>query len=423
MHQRQFALHGEMPVLVNITEALDEIGVPKRDQQRMAIKLISDVNLTHRTLHIARDLSGGENQRIVLARQIAKKPFVMFADEPTGTLDPITVDSVHDAMRRQIDRGLTTIITSHWMDALKVLTHRGIVMDGGRIIDTGSTEDLASKIETEELEGMEAISELREISAAKLKAESPIVKVEGCKKNFYTFDRGVIKAVDNVTFSVNESEIFGIIGVSGSGKTTLSHILAGLKEPSGGKIYLRIGDQWVDMSVPGPLGRGRARPFISVLHQEYDLYHHCNVFENLTDSIGLDMPAELAKAKVLHTLKAVGFTEDKARGLLDLYPDNLGEGEKHRVALARALMTEPYMLMLDEPTGTIDPITTQELIKSILKSRQDLGQTYMIITHDPIFAEAVCDRVLWLRLGKVEKVGDPKTLLKEYKETDVAMGL
>ena len=425
MQQRTFALFGEMPVLVNVIEALADSGVPKRDQQMQAIRLLSKVNLTHRTLHVARDLSGGEKQRVVLARQLAKDPFVLYADEPTGTLDPITADAVHDSMKRNIEAGLTTFVTSHWLEAITILTEEGVVLEKGRIVASGKSKDLADKIEAEleDPAAVAAMKELREASASKVKEGIPIVKVEECQKNFYAFDRGIIKAVDKVSFEVSEAEIYGIIGVSGSGKTTLSHILAGLKEPSGGKILLRIGEDWVDMSIPGPEGRGRARPFISVLHQEYDLYHHASVLENLTDSIGLDMPAEIARAKAMHVLKAVGFEEDKIRNILNLYPDNLGEGEKHRTALARALMTEPYILLLDEPTGTIDPETTQELIRSILLSRQELGQTYLIVSHDPFFVEAVCDKVLWLRLGQVVKIGEPKDILEEYKEKDIAMGV
>jgi methyl coenzyme M reductase system subunit A2 len=423
MQQRTFALFGEMPALVNVMEALESAGVPKREQQMKAIKLLSDVKLTHRTLHIARDLSGGEKQRIVLARQLAKRPFVLYADEPTGTLDPITVDAVHACMKRQIKAGLTTVVTSHWLEAITTLTEEGVVLDNGRVVDSGRTEDLAKKVEEEEIAGMKELGELKEASAAMVKEEMPVVKVEHCKKTFYTFDRGLIRALDDVNFSVNEAEIFGIVGVSGSGKTTLSNILAGLKESGGGKISLRIGDEWVDMSAQGPMGRGRARPYISVLHQEYDLYHHSTVMENLTESIGLEMPVEIAKSKATMILKAVGFTEKKIKGMLDAYPDDLGEGEKHRVALARALMTEPHILILDEPTGTIDPVTTQEMIKSILSSRKELGQTYLIISHDPAFVEATCDKVLWLRLGKVQRVGDPVEIVKEYKETDIAMGL
>ena len=425
MQQRTFALFGEMPVLVNVIEALADAGVPKRDQQMQAIRLLSKVNLTHRTLHVARDLSGGEKQRVVLARQLAKGPFCLFADEPTGTLDPITADAVHDAMKRNIEAGLTTFVTSHWLEAITILTDNGLVLDKGRIVASGKSKDLADKIEAEleDPAAIAAMKELKDASSAKVKVDMPIVKVEKCQKNFYAFDRGIIKAVDGVSFDVNEAEIYGIIGVSGSGKTTLSQILSGFKEPSGGKILLRIGDDWVDMSIPGPEGRGRARPFISVLHQEYDLYHHASVLENLTDSIGLDMPAEIARAKAMHVLKAVGFEEEKVKSLLNLYPDNLGEGEKHRTALARALMTEPYILLLDEPTGTIDPETTQELIRSILKSRQELGQTYLIVSHDPFFVDSVCDRVMWLRLGKVVKIGKPKEIIEEYKSKDIAMGV
>ncbi|MDY6930914.1 MAG: methyl coenzyme M reductase system, component A2 [Halobacteriota archaeon] len=425
MQQRTFALYGEMPVLTNVMESLAAAGVPKRDQQMQAIRLLSKVNLTHRTLHVARDLSGGEKQRVVLARQLAKGPFVLYADEPTGTLDPITADAVHDSMKLNIEAGLTTFVTSHWLEAITVLTEDGLVLENGRVVAAGKSKELADKIEAEleDPEAIAAMKELREASASRVKEDMPIVKVEGCKKNFYAFDRGIIKAVDDVSFDVNEAEIYGIVGVSGSGKTTLSQILSGLKEPSGGKILLRIGEDWVDMSVPGPEGRGRARPFISVLHQEYDLYHHASVLENLTESIGLDMPMEIARAKAMHVLRAVGFEEEKAKSVLSLFPDNLGEGERHRVALSRALMTEPYILLLDEPTGTIDPETTQELIRSILSSRQELGQTYLIVSHDPFFVEAVCDRVMWLRLGQVVKIGSPKDILEEYKEKDIAMGV
>jgi methyl coenzyme M reductase system subunit A2 len=253
--------------------------------------------------------------------------------------------------------------------------------------------------------------------------ENACVKVKGCRKDFYTFDRGVIKAVDDVSFSVNEGEVFGVIGVSGAGKTTLGKIVAGIQCPSVGEILIRIGDEWVDMCVPGIKGRGRARPYISILHQEYDLYHHSDILENLTDSIGLAMPAELAKAKATIVLKAVGFSEDEIKGILPLYPDLISEGEKHRVALARALMTEPHILILDEPTGTIDPVTINDISRSILSSRKALGQTYLIISHDPSFIELVCDRTMLMKAGKVIEIGPPKGIVDLYKKISIPMGV
>ena len=301
MQQHTFALFGEMPVIVNVMEALSDVGILKTEQQAKALKLISKVNLTHRTLHVARDLSGGEKQRVVLARQLAKEPVMLFTDEPTGTLDMITAEAVHKVIRKLIRGGLTSIITSHWLHAIEELTERGIVLDGGCIVAEGKSNEMIKGIEID-LEDVRARkSEALGISHENLR-DIPLnkdmcVRVEDCKKSFYLMDRGMVHAVNGVSFNVSQGEIFGIIGVSGAGKTTLGHMLAGLKEPSSGKVLVRIGDEWVDMSVPGITGRGRATPHISILHQDYSLYGHSKVVENLTDSIGLSMPKEFAAEK------------------------------------------------------------------------------------------------------------------------------
>jgi len=95
----------------------------------------------------------------------------------------------------------------------------------------------------------------------KIETERVKIKVENCKKYYYTIDRGAIKAVDGVGFEVKEGEIFGIMGVSGAGKSTLGRIIAGIQDHSSGKAYIRIGDEWGDMSVPRMRGRGRATPY------------------------------------------------------------------------------------------------------------------------------------------------------------------
>jgi methyl coenzyme M reductase system subunit A2 len=419
MIQRTFALYGEMPVLVNVTEALMDAGISRDRQQLIALRLLSRVKMTHRVLHVARDLSGGEKQRVVLARQLAKDPFILFADEPTGTLDPITAKVVHEVMLDQIEAGLTTFVTSHWLEAVSTLTKEGIVLEDGRIIASGKTEDIAKEVEKEFEEERKEIIDFREISSATV--GEPCIILKNCKKNFYTYDRGVIKAIDDVSFSVNEAEIFGIIGVSGAGKTTLGRITAGLQDPSVGSVSIRIGDTWVDMGISGMNGRGRARPYISILHQEYDLYHHSNILENLTDSIGLAMPAEIARAKAIIALKAVGFSEEETKDILPRSPDEVSEGEKHRVALGRALMTEPHVLILDEPTGTIDPVTINDISRSILRSREELMQTYLIISHDPSFIESVCDRAMFMSAGKVVGIGGPKEIVDLFKEKSAPM--
>ncbi|MDY6930789.1 MAG: ATP-binding cassette domain-containing protein, partial [Halobacteriota archaeon] len=151
--------------------------------------------------------------------------------------------------------------------------------------------------------------------------------------------------------------------------------------------------------------------------------HHSNIMENLTDSIGLAMPKEIAKAKCVAVLKAVGFDAERIKEILNEYPDFVSEGEKQRIALARALMTEPSVLILDEPTGTVDPITMNDITRSILKSREELGQTYVIVSHDPEFVETVCDRAMLMKAGQKVETGDPNKIVKLFEEVGAPMSI
>ena len=222
---------------------------------------------------------------------------------------------------------------------------------------------------------------------------------------------GGIKAVDGVSFSIHEREIFGLIGTSGAGKTTLSRILSGIIEPTGGEMNVRIGEEWVDMTKPGIENRGRAKAYIGLLHQEYDLYPHRTVLDNLTDSIGLEFPKELAIRKAVLTLMMAGFNEEKSRKILDRYPDQLSEGEKHRVAMAQVLIREPRIVVLDEPTGTMDPITKIDVKHSILHAREEIDETFVVVSHDMVFVKDICDRLALMRNGKIIKMGPTEEVL------------
>ncbi|MCW7077504.1 MAG: methyl coenzyme M reductase system, component A2, partial [Candidatus Syntrophoarchaeum sp.] len=414
MQQRTFAIYGEMAVIQNIEEALKDVNYPKEKRVAKIMELLKRVELVHRSLHIARDLSGGEKQRVVLSRHLALDPIALYADEPTGTLDPITAETVHRVIRQEIGRGMTMIITSHWLYAIEELTDHGIVLENGRIIAAGKTTEISEKLKL----GYE------EFKREEIRAEIPKVKVEDCSKSYYVADRGgMVHAVKCVNVTVNEGEIFGIVGVSGAGKTTLGKMLAGLQTTSSGRILIRIGEDWIDMNEPGEYGRGRATPYIAILHQEYGLYHHSTIVENLTDSIGLTMPAEIARMKAKDVLRMVGFEERKIDEMLHALPDELGVGEQHRVALARALMTEPELLILDEPTGTIDSLTLNDVIRAILQSRKEMNQTYLIMSHDIDFMERVCDRAMLMSGGEVIKIGEPSEIIRLFKDREEVMGV
>jgi methyl coenzyme M reductase system subunit A2 len=408
MIQRTFGIYGDDSVIENVLKALDSVGY-NGERVMKAAELIDRVRLSHRMMHIARDLSGGEKQRVVLARQLAKEPMLLLADEPTGTLDPKTAKIVHQGIVQAAkDYNMTVLITSHFQDTIQDMATRAVLLDNGEIKMDGKPEEVIK-----EFMKSQKVVEKKEFTAGE-----PIIRVENLEKVYLSIDRGVIKAINHVSFDVKEGEIFGIVGVSGAGKTSLSNTITGNMEDAHGMVEVRIGDDWVNMLEPGYFARGRAKMYVGLLHQEYDLYPHRTVVDNLTDAIGLDFPAELAERKAIHTLVIAGFTEDKAEEVLSKYPHELSEGERHRVALAQVLIREPRVVVLDEPTGTMDPFTKRDVANSILTSREEISETFVIVSHDMEFVKMVCDRVMLMRAGKIVDIGNVESVLAKVTEQE-----
>jgi methyl coenzyme M reductase system, component A2 len=403
MFQRTFGLYGNDRVIENVMRALDDIGYSADDVVSRAADLVDRVRLSHRMMHIARDLSGGEKQRVVLARQLARDPFLLLADEPTGTLDPETAGLVHDLLLAAARTGrMGMIVTSHFTNVIESLADRTILLSEGRMVEEGKSREIISRfmVQPGEIE-----MPVREAGG------KTILSARDVSKKYLSVDRGVVRAVQEVTFDVREGEIFGLVGQSGAGKTTLSRIAGGIIEPTSGELLIRIGDDWVDMTKPGIENRGRAKPYIGFLHQEYDLYPDQTVLDNLTDAIGLQYPRELGIRMAALCLRMAGFGDTAMHDILQKMPGQLSEGERHRVALAQVLIREPRLVILDEPTGTMDPLTKLEVRDSILHAREEMGETFVIVSHDIAFVKEICDRVALMRGGRIVKVGSPGEVL------------
>ncbi len=410
MFQRSFALYGDDRVIENVLHALDDIGYPPDNAINRAADLIDEVKLSHRMMHIARDLSGGEKQRVVLARQLAKEPFMLFADEPTGTLDPGTAKIVHSMLAEAAKtNNMGIIVTSHFSQVIVDVASRAIFLADGAIAKIGTPKEVIAEF----MKGYDDTETFEETELG-----DKMVSARDLVKRYISADRGVIKAVNGVTFDVFTKEIFGIIGKSGAGKTTLSAIIAGLVEPTSGEINIRIGEDWVDMTKPGVERRGRATEYIGLLHQEYDLYPHRNILDNLTDAIGLEFPKELAMRKALITLKMAGFSDEKSKEILERMPAQLSEGERHRVALAQVLIREPRLVILDEPTGTMDPITKVDVKHSIMHAREEMEETFIVVSHDMDFVRDICDRIALMRGGKIVQIGKTAEVLAILTEEE-----
>jgi methyl coenzyme M reductase system subunit A2 len=410
MLQRTFALYGDERVIVNVINSLNEIGYKGQDSMGKAIELLDEVNLGHRMMHVARELSGGEKQRVVLARQLVRNPLLLLADEPTGTLDPMTAKLVHNTMIKAVrNHNMSMILTSHWTEVIEQLADKAILLENGEIVQEGNPLEVSAAF-------MHNASMVRQEKSAIV--GEPIIRIRDLSKRYISVDRGVVRAVDKISFDVNEGEIFGLVGVSGAGKTTTSKILTGILPPTSGEVEVRVGDEWVDMTQYGVENKGRATKYMGFLHQEYGLYTQSSVIDNLTESIGLDLPFELGVRKAIITLKAAGFEEDKAKAILSKMTDEMSEGERHRIALAQVLIKEPRIVIMDEPTGTMDPITRLSVTNSILKAREEIGETFVIVSHDMDFVDEICDRVALMRDGKIVDIGKPENVLSQLTEEE-----
>jgi len=410
MLQRTFALYGDERVLVNVINSLSEIGYKGDDAMRKAVELLEEVNLSHRMMHVARELSGGEKQRVVLARQLVRNPLLLLADEPTGTLDPMTANLVHKTIMKAVEKySMSMFLTSHWPEVIEEMADKAILLENGEVKAEGDPLEVSATF-------MESASMVRREKNAVI--GEPIIRVRDLAKRYISVDRGVVRAVDNISFDVKEGEIFGLVGVSGAGKTTTSKILMGILPPTSGDVEVRVGDEWVDMTVLGVNNKGRATKYMGFLHQEYGLYTHSTIIDNLTESISLDLPYELGVRKALMTLKAAGFDEEKAKAVMPKMTNEMSEGERHRIALAQVLIKEPRIVIMDEPTGTMDPITKVSVTNSILRAREDTGETFVIVSHDMDFVNEICDRVALMRNGKIVALGKPEEVLSQLTEDE-----
>ncbi len=413
MLQRTFALFGDMSVVENVMEAIpSEITGEARINK--AIELLELVNMTHRTTHIARDLSGGEKQRVVMARQLAKEPLFFLADEPTGTLDPTTAEIVHAGLVDYVRKNnICMVFASHWPEAIERMADDAVLLEGGKTVEHGTPKDVCAAF----------MKDYHFEDERKKKVlGDPLIVLQDAKKHYFSVVRGVVKAVDGVSFEIREREIFALVGYSGAGKTTTSRMIAGMTPATSGSVKIKIGDDWIDMSESGFMGKGRATPYIGFLHQEYTLYPFDTVLQNLSTCIGMKMPAEIAKMKAIQVLISVGFEKSSVESILYAYPDSLSVGEQQRIAFAQVLIKEPKIVILDEPTGTMDPITKTIIAKSVIRARETLNETFVVVSHDMDFIMNCCDRAAFMKGGKVVTIGDPEQVLEEFGMEPVPEG-
>ena len=217
-----------------------------------------------------------------------------------------------------------------------------------------------------------------------------ILKVEHLKKIYGSGDSEV-RAVDDVSFSVEKGEFLAIIGPSGSGKSTLLHILGGVDRPTSGKVYMNGQDVYAQNEDQLAIFRRRE---VGLIYQFYNLIPVFDVVENMTLPVLMD-GRSVNRERLEELLGTLGLA-DRRKNL----PNQLSGGQQQRVSIGRALMNAPAVVLADEPTGNLDSKNSQEIVELLRMSNRKYGQTLIVITHDENIA-LQADRVIAVEDGKI----------------------
>jgi len=418
------------------------------------------VGLEKKAHHLATVLSGGEKQRLLIARQLSKKPKVLLLDEPATMSCPATKQEVLDAIKNvNRELNLTIIVVSHLPEVHAYLADRLIWIDNGEIVADGKPEDILKSF-------MSGIGEMQPLAARP--NPQPIIRVRGLYKRTCLVSTGEVLnvlAMKNLNLDINEGEITSIIGNSGGGKTTLLKIIQGVRLPDEGSVFYRLGDKWVDMMDYSP-ERMLVRQNLGIMYQEFALYAGEMIIDQISYQLGVkgndvieharavaeemgisdkvldviyamtDMSEEDAKA----ALESLGLTRDIFKDLFPRFPmteaerfarpvfkllsldpevmwklpDQLSGGEKVRASLAILLAARPKVLILDEPFGDIDPITLREVSNSIKRLNAEYGTTILLVSHHVDFVKEISHRAILFENGAVTLDGMPEEVCNAF---------
>lgn len=217
-----------------------------------------------------------------------------------------------------------------------------------------------------------------------------ILRVENLTK-IYGKDSTKVIALDNVSFSVEKGEFVAIVGASGSGKSTLLHLIGGVDRPTKGKVFIDGKDIFSFNDDKLAIFRRRQ---VGLIYQFYNLIPILNVEENITLPLSLDN-RQIDKERLNEMLKTLGL--EKRRNHL---PNELSGGQQQRTSIGRALITNPTIILADEPTGNLDSKSSDEIIALLKKTNKELKQTIIMITHNMEIAK-IADRIIKIEDGKI----------------------
>ncbi len=405
-----------------IAEVFESHGVARGKAARaQVIDLLRRVGIREPELRVdfyPHQFSGGQRQRVMIAMAIALKPDIIIADEPTTALDLSVQAQILDLLRDlQREQGMTLIMITHDLDVASSMADRVIVMKAGRIVESGLAQEVFTNPQHAYTRGLIAAlphGDVVESSnrRATVIGDEVLLRVEHLVKD-YPLSSGafknkrVLRAVDDVSFSVRKGETLGIVGESGSGKSSVARMLLRLFDASSGAAYYRDQNIFemnerellafrrkVQMVFQDPFGSMNPRMNVRQIISEPWAIH------------GDILPKGRWRERTVELLELVGMKAEHA----DRYPHQFSGGQRQRIAIARALASEPELVVCDEAVSALDVSIQAQVIDLLADLRTRLGLSYVFITHDLAVVRTLADRIMVMEQGKVVELNDTATV-------------
>ncbi len=343
-------------------------------------------------------LSGGMKQKLALSCALVHQPSVLFLDEPTTGVDPVSRKEFWEMLGTLKDRGITIVASTPYLDEVRCC-ERVAFLDHGKVRGIGTPEQILT--EFADIFNPPGIHHAEQSGAGHpYRQEENVIEVEHLVKAFGSF-----RAVDDISFTVRKGEIFGFLGANGAGKTTAMHMLTGLNQPTGGTGRVVGYDIRTEYE--------QIKKHIGYMSQKFSMYEDLTVAENIRLFAGIyGMGDGEIRRKTDELLARLQLADHK-----DTLVKSLPLGWKQKLAFSVSIFHEPGVVFLDEPTGGVDPATRRQFWQLIYDAAAR-GITVFVTTHYMDEAE-YCDRISIMVDGKIKAMGTPAALKAEFHQPDM----
>ena len=390
---------------------------PAREAWAAAVALMADTGIpdpARRAGSYPHQLSGGQRQRAMIAMALANKPRLLLADEPTTALDVTLRGQILDLLSTlQRSHGMAVLLITHDLHMVRRFADRVAVMERGHIVEQGRVADVFARPAhpyTRKL--LDSVPRRAVDESPPDPDAAPLIEGDALTVRYPVprpgisgwFRKDAFVAVQDVALRVLPGRTLAVVGESGSGKSTLALAVLGLQAHAGA---LRIdGRSW-----SGRLSADRAlRRVVQVVFQDpfSSLSPRMTVGEIVGEGLRVHSPrldAAMRESRVRQALDEVGLDEAQFPGLLERYPHAFSGGQRQRLAIARALVVEPKVLVLDEPTSALDVTIQKQVLDLLQRLQRERGLAYLLITHDMDVVRAMAHEVIAMKDGRVVEAG------------------